>query len=85
MMADTVNDITDRFNRAVDDVTRAKLHAEQEVRDRTRELIRNEQLASVGFLGGWRCARDQQPARSDRVDRGGTWRATSKTCSEGGR
>ena len=49
-MAETVNDITDRFNRAVADVTRAKLHAEQEVRDRTRELIRNEQLASVGFL-----------------------------------
>ncbi|MEO1527340.1 MAG: HAMP domain-containing sensor histidine kinase [Planctomycetota bacterium] len=50
LMAETVNDITDRFNRAVADVTRAKLHAEQEVRDRTRELIRNEQLASVGFL-----------------------------------
>lgn len=49
-MAETVNDITDRFNRAVADVTRAKLHAEQEVRDRTRELIRNEQLASVGYL-----------------------------------
>ncbi len=49
-MADTVNDITERFNRAVDEVTRAKQLAEQEVRDRTREVIQNEQLASVGFL-----------------------------------
>ncbi|KAA5545984.1 HAMP domain-containing histidine kinase [Roseiconus nitratireducens] len=49
-MADTVNDITERFNRAVADVTQAKLHAEQEVRDRTREVIQSEQLASVGFL-----------------------------------
>ena len=50
LMAETVNDITARFNRAVDDVTQAKLHAEQEVRDRTREVIQNEQLASTGFL-----------------------------------
>lgn len=49
-MADTVNDITDRFNRAVSNVTLAKQRAEQEVRDRTREVIQNEQLASVGFL-----------------------------------
>lgn len=49
-MADTVNDITERFNRAVNEVTRAKKRAEQEVRDRTREVIQNEQLASVGFL-----------------------------------
>lgn len=50
LMADTVNDITDRFNRAVANVTLAKQRAEQEVRDRTREVIQNEQLASVGFL-----------------------------------
>lgn len=49
-MADTVNDITARFNKAVADVTQAKRRAEQEVRDRTREVIQNEQLASVGFL-----------------------------------
>lgn len=49
-MADTVNDITDRFNQAVARVTQAKHLAEQEVRDRTREVIQNEQLASVGFL-----------------------------------
>ncbi|MCA9136131.1 MAG: hypothetical protein KDB00_05215 [Planctomycetales bacterium] len=49
-MADTVNDITDRFNQAVARVTLAKQRAEQEVRDRTREVIQNEQLASVGFL-----------------------------------
>jgi signal transduction histidine kinase len=49
-MADTVNDITERFNRAVANVTLAKQRAEQEVRDRTREVIQNEQLASVGFL-----------------------------------
>lgn len=50
LMADTVNDITDRFNQAVARVTIAKQRAEQEVRDRTREVIQNEQLASVGFL-----------------------------------
>lgn len=50
LMADTVNDITDRFNQAVYEVTVAKQRAEQEVRDRTREVIQNEQLASVGFL-----------------------------------
>lgn len=49
-MADTVNDITAGFNHAVAEVTQAKLHAEQEVRDRTREVIQNEQLASTGFL-----------------------------------
>lgn len=49
-MADTVNDITAGFNQAVAEVTQAKLHAEQEVRDRTREVIQNEQLASTGFL-----------------------------------
>ncbi|QDV43382.1 Sporulation kinase E [Stieleria neptunia] len=50
LMADTVNDITDRFNRAVANETLAKQRAEQEVRERTREVIQNEQLASVGFL-----------------------------------
>ncbi len=50
LMADTVNDITDRFNQAMKRVTAAKQQAEQEVRDRTREVIQNEQLASVGFL-----------------------------------
>ncbi|WP_182865039.1 HAMP domain-containing sensor histidine kinase [Rhodopirellula sp. JC639] len=50
LMADTVNDITDRFNRAVANEMSAKQRAEQEVRDRTREVIQNEQLASVGFL-----------------------------------
>ena len=50
MMADTVNDITDRFNHAVAEVTLAKQRAEAEVRERTREVIQNEQLAGVGFL-----------------------------------
>jgi signal transduction histidine kinase len=50
LMAETVNDITDRFNQAMDDVTKAKSRAEREVRERTREVIQNEQLASVGFL-----------------------------------
>lgn len=49
-MANTVNDITRRFNRAMAQLKEAKETAEQEVRDRTREVIQNEQLASVGFL-----------------------------------
>ncbi|MEO1614516.1 MAG: ATP-binding protein [Planctomycetota bacterium] len=49
-MAETVNDITRGFNRAWLEVKHAKDSAEQEVRDRTREVIQNEQLASVGFL-----------------------------------
>lgn len=49
-MANTVNEITEGFNLAVAEVTQAKLHAEQEVRDRTREVIQNEQLAHTGFL-----------------------------------
>ena len=50
LMAETVNDITARFNRAVESETIAKQAAQREVRERTREVIQNEQLASVGFL-----------------------------------
>ncbi|OYP28872.1 hypothetical protein CGZ80_25185 [Rhodopirellula sp. MGV] len=50
LMADTINEITDGFNNAVANATLAWKRAEQEVRERTREAIQNEQLASVGFL-----------------------------------
>ncbi|MCD0459799.1 sensor histidine kinase [Roseiconus lacunae] len=50
LMAETINQITNGFNEAVANATNARIRAEQEVRERTREVIQNEQLASVGFL-----------------------------------
>ncbi|MCC9601731.1 HAMP domain-containing protein [Stieleria sp. JC731] len=50
LMAETINQITDGFNEAVENTTLAWKRAQQEVRERTREVIQNEQLASVGFL-----------------------------------
>lgn len=49
-LANTVNDITGRFRQALEDLQLAKEQAEEEVRLRSRELIQNERLASVGFL-----------------------------------
>jgi signal transduction histidine kinase len=42
-LADAMNDMTDRFRSIRDDLDR-------QVRERTKQVIRNEQLASVGFL-----------------------------------
>jgi len=42
-LADALNDMTAQFQQTRDDL-------DQQVRDRTREVVRSEQLASVGFL-----------------------------------
>ena len=68
MMADTVNDITDRFNRAMNEVTRAKLDAEQQVRDRTREVIRKRATGQRRLLGCRRGPRNQQSPWGHRLD-----------------
>jgi signal transduction histidine kinase len=42
-LADALNDMTDRFQAIRDDL-------DKQVRERTRQVVRSEQLASVGFL-----------------------------------
>ncbi|MEM1226732.1 MAG: HAMP domain-containing sensor histidine kinase [Planctomycetota bacterium] len=56
-LADAMNSMADRFQKAVDEKTELAnereqmvLHLDAEVRQRSREVIRNEQLAGVGFL-----------------------------------
>lgn len=49
-LADAMNDMSDKFQSAYTRLDELRRNLEREVRDRTREVIRNEQLASVGFL-----------------------------------
>ena len=49
-LADGLNEMTEKFQVAYEHSDQLRRSLEQQVRDRTREVIRNEQLASVGFL-----------------------------------
>ncbi len=49
-LAEAMNEMTDRFQKAYDTVESLCKNLDMQVRDRTREVIQNEQLASVGFL-----------------------------------
>ena len=49
-LAIAMNEMTDRFQGALNKVNSWCTDLDQQVRDRTREVIQNEQLASVGFL-----------------------------------
>ncbi len=49
-LADAMNQMTDRFQYTCQNLRLANLSLNQAVRDRSDEVIRNEQLASVGFL-----------------------------------
>ncbi len=49
-LAVAMNEMTDRFQNALNKLNAVCNDLDQQVRDRTREVIRNEQLASVGFL-----------------------------------
>lgn len=49
-LAQAMNEMTDRFQRALSKLNAICNDLDREVRDRTREVIQNEQLASVGFL-----------------------------------
>ncbi len=49
-LAEAMNDMTDRFQGALSKVNSWCTDLDREVRERTREVIQNEQLASVGFL-----------------------------------
>ncbi len=49
-LADAMNDMSDKFQSAYTGLDDLRRNLEREVQDRTREVIRNEQLASVGFL-----------------------------------
>jgi len=49
-LAVAMNMMTDRFQEALHRVEEARENSDRLVRQRTREVIRNEQLASVGFL-----------------------------------
>lgn len=49
-LANAMNDMTDRFQGTLHQLNVACTDLDRQVRDRTREVIQNEQLASVGFL-----------------------------------
>ena len=49
-LAEALNAMSNRFQQAYSHSDSLRRNLQQQVRDRTRELIRNEQLASVGFL-----------------------------------
>jgi signal transduction histidine kinase len=49
-LADAMNDMTDRFQGALRQVNSYCTDLDRQVRERTREVIQNEHLASVGFL-----------------------------------
>ncbi len=49
-LAEAMNDMTDRFQNALTKLNLWCTDLDREVRERTREVIQNEQLASVGFL-----------------------------------
>ncbi|MFK8114347.1 MAG: sensor histidine kinase [Rubripirellula sp.] len=49
-LAEAMNDMTDRFQGALTKVNSYCTDLDRQVRERTREVIQNEQLASVGFL-----------------------------------
>jgi two-component system, NtrC family, sensor kinase len=49
-LAAAMNSMTDRFQRTYDELDAVCRNLDKEVRDRTREVIQREQLASVGFL-----------------------------------
>ena len=49
-LADAMNGMTDRFQRAMNERDAINRDLDQKVQQRTREVIQNEQLASVGFL-----------------------------------
>jgi two-component system, NtrC family, sensor kinase len=49
-LAGAMNDMTDRFQRIRDDLDRQIRERDREVQQRTQQIVRSEQLASVGFL-----------------------------------
>ncbi len=49
-LAQAMNHMTDRFQKTYDELEAVCRNLDQEVRDRTREVVQREQLASVGFL-----------------------------------
>jgi signal transduction histidine kinase len=49
-LAEAMNSMTNRFQRTYDELDAVCHNLDKEVRDRTREVVQREQLASVGFL-----------------------------------
>lgn len=49
-LANAMNGMTDRFQKTYDELEAVCRNLDREVRDRTREVVQREQLASVGFL-----------------------------------
>lgn len=49
-LADAMNNMTDRFQKTYDELEAVCRNLDQEVRERTKEVVQREQLASVGFL-----------------------------------
>lgn len=49
-LADAMNGMTDRFQKTYDELEAVCRDLDTQVRDRTREVVQREQLASVGFL-----------------------------------
>ncbi len=49
-LAEAMNQMSDRFQKAYEGERKLNAALDQQVKDRSREVIQNEQLASVGFL-----------------------------------
>ncbi|MEM6689353.1 MAG: HAMP domain-containing sensor histidine kinase [Planctomycetota bacterium] len=50
MLANLINEMTDKFDQLISKMERDALNKDEQVKEKTREVIQNEQLASAGFL-----------------------------------
>ena len=64
---DEMQDLAEAFNDMTAKISLTYADLEQQVQERSRQLVRSERLAGVGLSGGGRGARDQQSAGLDRL------------------
>lgn len=50
MLANLINEMTSKFDQLISQMERDNLDKDEQVKEKTREVIQNEQLASAGFL-----------------------------------
>ncbi len=56
---DEMQDLAEAFNDMTAKISLTYADLERQVQERSRQLVRSERLAGVGFLGRRGCARDQ--------------------------
>ena len=77
---DEMQDLAEAFNDMTAKISVTYADLERQVQERSRQLVRSERLAGVGFPGRRRGARDQQPAGIDRFLRRGA-RSSARTLA----